>query len=339
VANDYVEYKFYGSKIRADLYKNTNTGIARITIDGRDDLCNQITLTGGQALVDTYSLSAGTFQVDVANNLSEGWHTIRITVTGTKNASSTDYRVYFEKYVYWQSIYSEYEYVDTLSLTLISDGQFKYPSTVDEMAISVEGVWSGSWHGNSRPSVAGVHKIIIDGVETVLNVGDIKYCKQVAFEQDIVHYTGSGDFATNKLKHIFNHEGLNIRNDFTLTRQVTISEFYPIMGEAFGDCIKVSNSLNKIVLQKNNTETNLGYAPYSALVAQDLYNSLYLIQPLDIVNSKINNPSSNHFFVDKSQGYAKFYYRAEKGLKDIGYNVKTSTLYSFAHCKNPSYFI
>jgi len=43
-------------------------------------------------------------------------------------------------------------------------------------------------------------------------------------EQDIIHYTSNGDFGTNKLQHIINHNGINPRNDFTLTREITISE-------------------------------------------------------------------------------------------------------------------
>lgn len=86
VTNDKVSLTTTASKIRMSFFSRPNAGIADIFIDGQPaNLVPQ---------VDLYAASDTVTDVFVADNLALGDHLIEIVVTGTKNASSSDVRVY-----------------------------------------------------------------------------------------------------------------------------------------------------------------------------------------------------------------------------------------------------
>lgn len=81
--NDYFELKFNGTEIRWFTERRNTHGIAAVSIDG-----------GAETNVDLYNATQ-TQQIKVwtSGALSAGEHTIKIRVTGTKNASSSGYYV------------------------------------------------------------------------------------------------------------------------------------------------------------------------------------------------------------------------------------------------------
>lgn len=100
VTNASVTGTFYGTKVEMIAQKYPHHGIAEVRVDG----AAMVSVNGGAASavsanvdtnVDLYSATpnAGQNVVYKADGLSLGTHTITITVSGTKNASSTDYYV------------------------------------------------------------------------------------------------------------------------------------------------------------------------------------------------------------------------------------------------------
>jgi Big-like domain-containing protein len=79
VAGAVATLSFTGTGVRWLGYRDTNNGIARVSVDGA--------FVGE---VDTYSPSPGLAVVFTATGLTSGVHTLTITVTGTKNPASSD---------------------------------------------------------------------------------------------------------------------------------------------------------------------------------------------------------------------------------------------------------
>jgi predicted outer membrane repeat protein len=88
ISNDAVTYKFTSTSIRWITRKGPNMGKALVTIDGVS-----------KGTFDLYSSSALWNQQIVFGNLTNAAHTIVIKVTGTKNASATDYNVALDGYL------------------------------------------------------------------------------------------------------------------------------------------------------------------------------------------------------------------------------------------------
>lgn len=77
--NNYFEVKFSGTKIQWYGAKAPNVGIAAVSIDG-----------GTETLIDTYAASrADNVLLYTSPTLANGTHTLKVRVTGTKNASSS----------------------------------------------------------------------------------------------------------------------------------------------------------------------------------------------------------------------------------------------------------
>lgn len=93
VLDQYFDFQFSGSRIEWYTEKFPHHGIAGVSIDG-----------GAEQTVDLYDPTPAGVQrvlVYTSTQLSEGQHTIRIRVTHTKNAASTDFYVihdYFKVY-------------------------------------------------------------------------------------------------------------------------------------------------------------------------------------------------------------------------------------------------
>jgi hypothetical protein len=86
-ANDYVQVTFSGTQVSFYGGVNTTTGIAALSLDG-----------GSETLVDTYNQGngfgdgsdQGNVLIWTSSILSSGQHTLKIRVTGNKNAASSD---------------------------------------------------------------------------------------------------------------------------------------------------------------------------------------------------------------------------------------------------------
>ncbi|MBP3965575.1 fibronectin type III domain-containing protein [Paenibacillus sp. DLE-14] len=87
--NDYAQFTFTGNKIQVIGYKQHNLGKVGIYIDGALD-----------STVDLYTSGTGPQQTVLyeKSGLSSGAHTIKLVVTGTKNAASSDYYVVLDAF-------------------------------------------------------------------------------------------------------------------------------------------------------------------------------------------------------------------------------------------------
>jgi fibronectin type 3 domain-containing protein len=83
--NDYLQLRFDGTAATLSFYKSTNRGIADIFVDGNL-----------HATLDLYDASSITDFHYSITGLTSGVHTVKVVVTRTKHASSTDYLVPFE---------------------------------------------------------------------------------------------------------------------------------------------------------------------------------------------------------------------------------------------------
>jgi hypothetical protein len=92
VAGAYVTFTFVGNRIDWVGEKFSTHGIAAVSIDG-----------GTETLIDLYSSVKTSFTIYNSPNLTQGTHTFKIRVTGTKNPSSTGFYVvhdYVKTYQY-----------------------------------------------------------------------------------------------------------------------------------------------------------------------------------------------------------------------------------------------
>ena len=81
--NAYYTVAFNGTQIKIYGCKGSNNGIGAISIDG-----------GSETNVDYYASSLGNYELLYTSpTLTAGQHTLKVRVTGTKNASSTNYYV------------------------------------------------------------------------------------------------------------------------------------------------------------------------------------------------------------------------------------------------------
>lgn len=83
MTDNYYQMSFNGTQAKVYAAKASGHGIAGISIDG-----------GAETLVDTYaSTRADNALIYTSPELSPGQHTVKVRVTGTKNASSSGYTI------------------------------------------------------------------------------------------------------------------------------------------------------------------------------------------------------------------------------------------------------
>jgi hypothetical protein len=84
-ASSSVSFVFYGTTVQWVGLKDYRSGIARVTLDG---LSENIDLYSPERMRQAVVYSR--------SGLAEGWHTLSVTVTGTRNPASSGYRVYVD---------------------------------------------------------------------------------------------------------------------------------------------------------------------------------------------------------------------------------------------------
>ena len=328
-ANDYIEATFYGTECRLDVYSAANSGICRAQIDGQDALCNNIELTNGQCLIDTYG-SGRSVSYTLATNLLEGYHTVRITVTGEKNESSSDGRIYFQNIRYWQSLFSE---AFALSQIITNDTNAVpvIPSIVKELAISVDGAYRGFYHRYCYPKQALEYEIYIDGVKGDINIGEYIICNNVQFKQTAILYDKTSDFAELITTSNYNSDGIIIKNKFTALRDFNTGRFYPAMSGFYCQKVITSNCGERELL-KDETIANMSNDTSSILSINKENNYIGYTKFLYCSEGVIDNPYTPHFFSDRTQGYAKIYFVNNKQSFEKGYSYESIVRHSIKKC-------
>lgn len=117
--NDYIQLTFQGRKIGVIFSKASNKGIAGISIDG-----------GSEETIDLYNASYLDY-IWYKDGLSDAEHTIKIRVTGTKNASSADYYVPVEGFLVE---------IEKNPNAISYDHFIRY--TIDSINTSLSNIWS-----------------------------------------------------------------------------------------------------------------------------------------------------------------------------------------------------
>jgi len=159
--NDYMEYSFEGTGINIFGHAGIDCGIAEIFID-----------EVSQGIIDAYFPSAKDKQLLFSiTNLTYGLHSLKIVVTGTKNASATDY-------------YFVLDYFEILNPKL----------------------GSNSGIGLSLARIGLTPSTIIDNIEN-----DIIYNGTWMLENNVGYYNGSASYSkANYMEYTFEGTGINV---------------------------------------------------------------------------------------------------------------------------------
>ena len=144
--NNYYQVGFNGTQVKVYTAKASNQGIAAISIDG-----------GTETLVDTYaSTRSDGVLIYTSPELAPGQHTVKVRVTGTKNASSTGNIITSDR-------------IDVLTPVIVNDNttgtgntQYQYNTTW-----SYYGAQSGAYNSDNHWSSAvnNYYQLSFDGTQ------------------------------------------------------------------------------------------------------------------------------------------------------------------------------
>lgn len=217
--------------------QEANGGIAYITIDGGTTLVNELPLVGANRELDFYAAAEDkNHKFLIASTLSIEPHTVRITVSGTKNASSSDAYIWLEGY--GVTPYT----IDDAQMILAYDRDFvrqigSASSNSNEYAIHYlpAGASTYEWMGTSH--LNEVYSAITwqdsAGNDISVSVGDTKNHG----DQLIVTQTGKArhsqtsitDHATVTCKQTFGTAGLDVYHKHDWLTACAFDQAYPAM--------------------------------------------------------------------------------------------------------------
>lgn len=240
--NDYIEWEFEGTEARIAYGQNVNAGIADITVDGQPaNLVSQI---------DMYGAGTGV-AVEVANNLTYGKHTVRITVTGTKNAASGDFRCYVNANAGLRfstqlpdEIYNG-NVSDFPQFLTSNENTYREPVSAVTYAIAFRLTSNGA---ATTPFIGSVHgyenadsrQVFIDGIEQTdfdagpfdkLRSGRVITLKQ---KTQLFHPDDAGAFANITLVETISANGYSQSYSITWLQDITHTNGYTQMWTASG---------------------------------------------------------------------------------------------------------
>lgn len=243
--NDKAKFKFFGDEISILYGRNTNSGIADIFIDGKPaNLVPQLDMYG----------TAGSVRVTVADNLGYSQHEIEIVVTGTKNASSSDYRIPL-------NITQAYRVTEALPETIYKGESTDFVSFTDTQLVSYKNVNSAITYAlgfrlasngsATTPFIGSVHgyeelqsiKVYLDGVEQTDwldgsggTYNKLRSGKEVIIEHvtKLVHPDDAGYFADIVLTETMTSRGYSQSYTLTWLQDVTFGNGYTQMWVANG---------------------------------------------------------------------------------------------------------
>jgi len=242
-ATDTATYVFTGTRLRLDYLEATNAGIATITIDGAP--ANLV------PTLDCYGVSGSTISVDVADELTDATHTVVVTVTGTKHASSSDFRIYIHD-VQGLRVYTPLTDAAGSTVKTAFDGfsnvastYYKLTNSAMDYAIAFRLNSSGA---ASTPFIGSVHgyeerqTIIayVDGKDiSLLDIAPYDgmftgSTIQIVQTTKIRHPDDSGDFADVTITHTFSKHGYTQGTSWTWLKDVYIANGYSQMAVGQG---------------------------------------------------------------------------------------------------------
>lgn len=332
---EYLEFKFFGTGIYISLAKLTNAGVAKITIDGRSDLV----VGYSDGLIDTYG-SSGYVAVWLSETLDYGEHTVRVTVNGTKNELSSDYRVYFDKFRIVTLIdtsqpstilYSELNMVDGATKV------FRPSSTAVELAINNtynnNAVWSGFFHRNNYPKSI---EMFLDGKAYSSAIGEYQIGKEFVIHQTIALLNGQTEIAEVDCTVCFRTGGCEVTTKITWKEIVSITNSYTAMFSSLVDKALIGTNPEIITLAHDESETNR-YKTNNVLVWNTLNNYAFYFEVLDYLNTTANDFSESGqdgvYIWDRAQEQ-KIYVSGKIGLTSVGEVWRNKFKIELTHVNN-----
>lgn len=241
VTNRYLEFSVTpgaDGKIYVVYSQETNGGIIWVTIDGGTDLVNELPLNGGHRELDTYIavVENKNTRACIASGLSIAAHTVRLTISGTKNAGSSNYYLWFEGYGI-----TPYT-IDDAQIALINDrkivrqfgansansNEYAYHYKPSGAAVYE---WTGTTHLNEVYSVVTWRDEI--GNDISVSVGDTRnHGNSVVLNQTGVSrhsQTGTTNHANAQTIQTFTTEGLNVYHRHDWLTACSFDQTYPAM--------------------------------------------------------------------------------------------------------------
>lgn len=301
-------------KIYLVLSKLTNGGYANVTINGGTALVNELPLVGGNRQLNCYSSpNAPNSRVLIASSLNPATaYTVLITVTGTKQAESSDTYINLEGYGIFTTTIN-----DGRVGTVLNDGypsiQYGYAGSENEPVMDYLPTgaslyeWCGSGHGNENIiSVQWLDWLGWD--ESVSVVMPKNNAAAIVVKQSGTSRhgeTGVTDHANVEYVHTFDSRGLTIYCKHTWINAASVRWAYAGMW-AFRNEINrghVAGDTNQIYNLAGDDDRWLGQKRTRLAALWDATNPyvawLYLPDE-DGVNSWIN--SINYAFIEDRSG-------------------------------------
>lgn len=240
IASRYAEFSVTPTsdgKIYVVIAKESSGGIANVTINGSTDLVNELPLVGPNRQLDTYSATeAKNSRVLIASGLSAGTYTVRVTATGTKNASSSDSYIFFEGYgvttlsIDDPQIGLQFDRATIRQIGYSSSNSNEYAYSYKPNGASTY-QWTGTNHLNEIISSVTWQDEL--GNDISVSAGDTKtHGTQVIITQTGTSRhsdTGTTDHANVVCKHTFNTQGLDVFHQHTWLSTAVFDLAYPAM--------------------------------------------------------------------------------------------------------------
>ena len=340
-AKDYVEFKFYGSTLSLH-YHADHAGIMDVSINGKSSLCDQIPLTDGKALIDTYEATGKSITKVVAKNLPVKWHTCRVSVTGDKNAASTDAIIYLRRWIYETPIFAtDSQYFSTIMETQLPTTYAADSRRSVEMAISAtyDGVkyWMGTEHRNTY--LTAPIKIIIDNNEysiSALTANQWMPCKKVEFHQEFNGFVGANDLISVKMSNIYTSDGMVNNWDLTWLLSCTVSNSYSSMYSSSATKFKQGGVVETIDTATIPVSSDIGDAKTDHMIGWNDEGLVLYIEALDYFSNTYDYKKTNEgsFIKRIREDYTKAYIPKFKGAVLAGDKWKNSTFYSVKYYRD-----
>ena len=260
---DYVEFTTPASTVRVGLraVHTSNAGISKVTVNGdatlatllptAQDLVNQgalassaLVANGGtlsptDRVLDQYRITNNNVRFDtvtgIVDGLSPGSHTVRLTNTGYKNASSSDDRLYMAGFTYGTLTTTigttNAEVVPFEYLTPPYDSGSAFEFAHELVPSSGSYTWIGSGHGyETQDSVA----VYVDGQTRTMSAGDDiqGVTAELVRTSHLRHPDyggGSSNLADVTTVYRMSSAGLHISWEATWLASATVRASYPAM--------------------------------------------------------------------------------------------------------------
>ena len=329
-AGDYVEATVTGNSVVVSGTFRDDGGIANISIDGNN-----------YGFLDFYALSTGGLAKSkvAVEGLSSGEHIVRLTVSGTKNSSSSGNSIRISAIKGYSSIdvLNEVEYTNE-EVIFDSTKRYRYGQSAIELAINStyngSTVWSGSYHKNMYPSHANNQSILIDGYNVDIDNMSTGFttCYDFSLSQELKLYN-SEDIADILLFNHFTRNGYHVKWKLEWLKDVLINTSYDAMFGTSVDRMIFGNFENGINIAVYDDSDKGDYDTFEMLGwnSEDDYVAVFSSNNIEFM--KYENVNKYMYYRDRTTDM-KMYKPKFKGFIESGEKWKSDFIVSIAKCSD-----